>query len=227
MKILITGASRGIGAFLMKELIKKDYDVFGTYHSSSVTEFKEKLTKVDIKDENQVRDWINSKVTSKDDVVLINCAGSNYNSFAHKAQADEWRSVVETNLFGTFYAIQNVLPIMREKGFGRIINFASIVAQKGIPGTSAYAASKSALWGLSKSIAVENATKGITINNLNLGYFDIGMITDVPDPILDQIKNSIPSKSLGDPENILRSVEYLINNEYINGSSLDINGGLF
>jgi acetoacetyl-CoA reductase/3-oxoacyl-[acyl-carrier protein] reductase len=116
---------------------------------------------------------------------------------------------------------------MREQGYGRIINFSSVVAQKGIPGTSAYAASKAALWGLTKSIAVENASKGITINNLNLGYFDIGMIKDVPDEMLSIIKKSIPQQKLGEPENILKAVEFLINADYMTGSSIDLNGGLF
>ena len=73
--------------------------------------------------------------------------------------------------------IREILPIMRERKYGTIINFSSIVPQTSIPGTSSYAASKAGLWGMSRAIAAENSTKGITINNLNLGYYDIGMIT--------------------------------------------------
>ena len=116
---------------------------------------------------------------------------------------------------------------MREQKFGRIINFSSIVAQKGIPGTSAYASSKSALWGLSKSIAIENANKGITINNLNLGYFNIGMITDVPEKFLSIIKKEIPMGELGNPENILKAINFLMGSDYITGTSIDINAGLY
>jgi acetoacetyl-CoA reductase/3-oxoacyl-[acyl-carrier protein] reductase len=128
---------------------------------------------------------------------------------------------------GSFNAISAILPHMREKGYGRIINMSSIVAQKGIPGTSAYAASKAALWGMSKSIAAENSIKGITINNLNLGYFDIGMISDVPEDFLKIIKNSIPTKNLGNPTNIMDAITFLIKSDYTNGTTIDINAGLF
>jgi len=228
MKVLITGASRGIGLFLMQKLLKKGYEVFGTYNNTQPElETKFLLYKVDVTDHEQVSSWVQSVTKKEDQLIIINCAGTNYNAFAHKADALKWQKVIEVNLIGSFNLINAVLPYMREVDYGRIINFASIVAQKGIPGTSAYAASKAALWGMSKSIAAENAKKGITINNLNLGYFDIGMITDVPDQILDGIKKTIPSQQLGNPENIFNAVQFIIENEYLNGTSLDINGGLF
>jgi len=228
MKVLISGASRGIGLFLMKELIQRGFKVFGTYNKTKPeVAFADLISKVDVSDINQVKSWVTSIVEPRDKIVVINCAGTNYNAFAHKAEVDKWTQVINVNLIGSFNLIHSTLPYMRELGFGRIINFSSIVAQKGIPGTSAYAASKAALWGMSKSIAAENAKKGITINSLNLGYFDIGMITEVPDHILEGIKKTIPSQKLGNPEEILNTVMYLIENEYLNGTSLDINGGLY
>jgi NAD(P)-dependent dehydrogenase (short-subunit alcohol dehydrogenase family) len=116
---------------------------------------------------------------------------------------------------------------MRECNYGRIINLSSVVPQKGIPGTSAYAASKAGLWGLTKSIAAENAKKGITINSLNAGYFNIGMTSEIPEEILSGIISMIPMQKLGDPENIYNAVNFLINADYVNGTSVDINGGLF
>ena len=158
---------------------------------------------------------------------MINCAGINFNAFAHKMGVESWENVINVNLNATFNLIHEVLPLMRLQQFGRIINFASIVAQTGIPGTSSYAAAKSGLWGMSRAIAVENAKKGITINNLNLGYFDIGMISDVPEVYLKTVVEKIPVGRLGDPENIYTAVNFLINADYITGSSIDINGGLF
>ena len=76
-------------------------------------------------------------------------------------------------------------------------------------------------------MAVENASKGITINNLNLGYFDIGMITEVSVDYQDLVRKKIPSGKFGDPENIYNAIKFIIESEYINGTSLDINGGLF
>jgi NAD(P)-dependent dehydrogenase (short-subunit alcohol dehydrogenase family) len=123
--------------------------------------------------------------------------------------------------------IRAILPFMREQNYGRIINFSSVLAQKGVAGTSAYAASKAALWGMSKSIAAENAGKNITINCLNLGYFNLGMIEQVPEELQNELKKSIPTGDFGDPENIYKAVRFLIESNYVNGSSIDINGGLF
>ena len=161
-----------------------------------------------------------------EEIVLYNCAGANYNALAHKVDIDEWTNVININLIGTFAFINSVLPIMREQKYGRIINFSSVVAQKGIPGTSAYSASKSALWGLAKSIASENANNGITINNLNLGYFNIGMIENVSKKYQEAILKQIPANQFGNPQEIYNACEFLRNNNYMNGSSIDINGGL-
>ena len=226
--ILITGASKGIGRYLMEKFQESGETVFGTYNTT-LPDTKDALvlTKVDITNSLEVASWINEKAKSGEQLILINCAGTNYNSFAHKTDLKLWKHVIDVNLMGTFNSISAILPLMRERGYGRIINMSSIVAQKGIPGTSAYAASKAALWGMSKSIAAENATKGITINNLNLGYFDIGMISDVPKDFLKIIKKGIPTEKLGSPSNILEAIRFLISSDYTTGTSIDINAGLY
>lgn len=226
--IIITGASKGIGKFLFEKFTNAGELVYGTFHSGNPIQGKEDFfTQVNISDFESVKYWIDSLKDNLSNIILLNCAGGNYNSFAHKADPEMWEKLIKTNLVGTFNVIHEVLPIMREQKYGRIINFSSIVAQKGIPGTSAYAASKSGMWGMSKSIAVENAAKGITINNLNLGYFDVGMISDVPPKFQEIIKDTIPTGTFGDPENIYRAVKFLIETDYINGTSVDINAGLF
>lgn len=225
--LIITGASRGIGKYLFDQFVELNETVFGTYNSTYPEMDKmEFFAKVDISNYSEVSSWIETIRSKISKLNLINCAGINYNSFAHKADMNKWSQVINVNLIGTINVIRAVLPIMREEGYGRIINFSSIVAQMGIPGTSAYAASKSGLYGMTKSIAVENATKGITINNLNLGYFDIGMIKEVPEKSQEIIKEKIPTGNLGNPENIFRAVKFLIETDYINGASLDINGGI-
>ena len=227
--ILITGASRGIGRYLFKEYSKEHDSVYGTFNSTPVTEKKDDnyYSQVEIGESESVGNWIESLELEGKNIVLLNCAGTNYNSFAHKADLVKWSQVIHTNLIGTFNVIHSVLPYMRKVNYGRIINFSSIVAQKGIPGTSAYAASKSALWGLSRAVAIENAELGITINNLNLGYFDIGMISDVPEQFQEKIKNGIPVKKFGNPSEIKGTIDMIIQSEYLNGSSIDLNGGLF
>ncbi len=229
MKILITGASKGIGLFLMQKLHEESYCVHGTYYSTlPPDELIPYCTKIDIGDDKQVSGWIQGIVSSEDEIVLINCASSNYNVIARKADVKKWSELINVNLLGAFRAINAVLPFMHAKGFGRIINLSSVLAQKGSAGTSAYAASKAALGGMTKSIAIENAKNNITINNLNLGYFNIGMtLNDIPYPVLEQIKTQIPMQKLGDPDNIYNAIKFLIKSDYVTGTSIDINGGLF
>ena len=226
--ILITGASRGIGEFLFEEFTKSGEDVHGTYcNENSEFKDKEKYYRLDVSVYQQAEDLIKELTPVIKNSVLINCAGNNYNCFAHKSSPEEWGNVISTNLIGTYNMIRAILPIMREQNYGRIINFASVVAETGIPGTSAYAASKSGLWGMTRSMAVENASKGVTINNLNLGYFDIGMITEVSDEYQQIVKKKIPTGKFGDPQNIFNAVNFIIKSDYLTGTSLDINGGIF
>ncbi|MDB9733863.1 SDR family NAD(P)-dependent oxidoreductase [Porticoccaceae bacterium] len=225
--IYITGASSGIGKVLFEHFSEEGLNVAGTYnHTVPESKNLKHLTKVDICNSKNVADWIAKNTDTSGANILINCAGINYTSLAHKADLEAWQNVINVNLIGTFNAIHGVLPLMRENGYGRIINFSSIVAQKGTRGTSAYAASKSALYGLAKSIAVENATKGITINNISLGYFDIGMIREVTEKFRSALLETIPNKSLGHPTDIISTVKYIIDTAYLNGTSIDLSAGL-
>ena len=228
--ILITGAARGIGKYLFERFSNDGEIVYGTYHTTHPDTGKiDYYEKVDISCYADVENWI-AKITNINNginkITLINCAGTNYNSFAHKANMDKWARVINVNLTGTFNVICAVLPIMRENRYGRIINFSSVVSQMGVPGTSAYAASKAGLSGLVKSIAAENAEYKITINNMRLGYFNIGMISDVPEKMLEIIKEKIPAGYLGNPYDIFKLVNFIRETEYINGTNIDLNGGI-
>lgn len=225
--ILITGASKNIGKFLFEKYFSEGEEVLGTYYSSNIDKIYEKYLKmVDIKSFKEVENWI-IPIPNLREVTLINCAGISYNAFTHKADYQKWREIIEVNLMGTFNCIRCVLPIMRKERFGRIINMSSVVAQKPTPGTSAYAASKSALWGLSKSVSVENASLNISINNINLGYANIGMgVEKVPQTYQDKIMEQIPVKRFCEPEEIFKVVQLLRTTPYINGTSIDLNGGL-
>lgn len=222
--VIITGASSGIGKFLFNKYKDLGLDVIGTFNSTHST--IKGVSKVDITDYNQVSNWIIENEPNLKEISLINCAGVSYNSFAHSSDLELWKSVIEVNLIGTFNCILALLPIMRKQKFGRIINFSSVVAKKGTPGVSAYAASKSALWGMTKSISQENASLNITINNINMGYSELGMIEKVPNKFLELVIKQIPAKKLCDPDDIFKTVEYLRDCSNINGSSIDLNGGL-
>jgi acetoacetyl-CoA reductase/3-oxoacyl-[acyl-carrier protein] reductase len=225
--IIITGASRGIGKFLFNSFIHKKDLVIGTYWLTEPHENSEKYFKVNITDESSIISFISNLKDKLSKITLINCAGVNYNSLVYKFDFNEWKRVFETNLHGTFLIIKHILPLMREQKYGRIINISSVTAEKGVVGTAAYSSSKAALWALTKVTANENATKGITCNCLNLGYFNIGMISEVPEGILNEIIQTIPQKQLGNPSNIFNAVNFLVESDYTTGTTIDINGGLF
>jgi len=225
--IIITGASRGIGQFLLEQFDSAGEEVIGTYNSTLPSDDrKAKYFKIDLNNFKAVRDWIGDIIQGHQNLTLINCAGVNYNAFAHKADIDAWKKVIDLNLIGLANIIMAILPAMRANQWGRIINMSSVVAQVGVPGTSAYAASKAGLWGMTRSVAVENAKLGITANNLNLGYFNIGMINEVPLEFQNAIKGRIPTGEFGSPDDIYESVKYIINTPYLNGTSIDVNGGI-
>jgi len=227
--IIITGASKGVGRFLFSKFKQENVEVIGTYNSTQegIENDLANYYRIDITDYKAVESWILSIKASLKEIVLLNCAGISYNSYAHKADIDKWNKVIEVNLNGTFNVIRNILPIMREQSYGRIINFSSIVTSLPTPGVSAYAASKAGLIGLTKSLAVENASKRITVNAINLGYANIGMgLNDVPAENQEMLKSKIPAGRFCDPEEVYNTIRFLIDTEYVNGSVIDINGGL-
>lgn len=225
--IIITGITGGIGNFLFNKFSDLGETIVGTYHLNKPEgKIYANTVQLDITDFSQIEKLIATIKTKSEEITLINCAGISANAFAHKSSIEDWNSVINVNLTGTFYLIRAVLPIMREKNFGRIINLSSIVSQTGVMGTSAYAASKAGINGMIKSIALENAQKGITINNINLGYFKVGMINTVPKELQEKIKSKIAINEFGNPENIFSTIQYIINTPYLNGSCIDLNGGL-
>jgi NAD(P)-dependent dehydrogenase (short-subunit alcohol dehydrogenase family) len=158
--------------------------------------------------------------------VLVNLAGVSVDNIGHKVREADWDLVVDTNLKGTFLMSQALLTIMRNEGWGRIINVSSIVGQTAVPGTVAYSASKAGIFGLTRTLAVELAAKNVTVNALALGYFEVGMINAIKPEIQDQIKAKIPMRRFGDPRNVEQAVRFLIEADYITGAIININGGL-
>jgi acetoacetyl-CoA reductase/3-oxoacyl-[acyl-carrier protein] reductase len=232
MKI-ITGASKGIGKYLLERYTDRCSEIVrGTFlYTDPPLELSKFYSKVDITKYESVEDWIQNDILIIGcefpvRIDLINCAGISYSSFAHVGDPAIWDTIIGINLTGTFNVIRAVLPAMRKAKYGRIINMSSVVDRLGVAGTSAYAASKAGLEGLAKVIAVENGSMGITINNLRLGYFDIGMGSKISPSLKVNIDERIPTHRFGDPKTILNAIDFLIDNPYINGSSLTIDGGL-
>ena len=226
MKI-ITGVSGSIGRLLFDYYSRSDNSTIGTYNKNKPeVDWDDRVFQVDISDYRQVSDFIERQKTDLKEISLINCASIVYDSFAHKSNPEQWKEVIDTNLTGTFFMIRGLLPFMRDQEYGRIVNLSSVVAQTGAIGTTAYAASKAGLWGLSKSMAIENANKNILINSLNLGYMDTGMTDRIPEELRLNIRNNIPLKKFGSHEEIIHAIDYLLASSYVTGTSIDINGGL-
>ena len=225
--IVITGASGGLGSYLVEQL-GKDYEIIGTYntHKPASNDRVVAYYQVDVRDIGSVERFTAAVAGELQRIVLINLAGISLDGIGHKMSDAIWDRVVDTNLKGTFLMCRAILPFMREQKWGRIINVSSVVGQMGVPGTVAYSASKSGLFGLTRTLAVENATKNITVNTLALGYFDIGMINVIKPEIQEQIKAMIPMKRFGDPRNVELAIRFLIECDYITGSIMNLNGGL-
>jgi NAD(P)-dependent dehydrogenase (short-subunit alcohol dehydrogenase family) len=226
--VIIVGASGGIGSYLVDHM-GRDYEIIGTYNKNrpKVQNSEANFYEVNINDADSISTFLSSIESKLKQITLINLAGISIDSMCHKMDNAAWDEVLNTNLRGTFFMCRALLPFMRAQGYGRIINFSSIVGQLGIPGTVAYSASKSGLFGLTRTLAAENAVRNITVNALALGYFEVGIINVIPKDIQEKIRNSIPMRRLGHPRNIELAIRFLIECDYITGAVININGGLY
>jgi NAD(P)-dependent dehydrogenase (short-subunit alcohol dehydrogenase family) len=161
------------------------------------------------------------------DIVVI-FSNYNYNSFIHKYPDNEKElyKQININITGVSRCISYALKYMRQKNYGRIILASSITVDRNIIGTGIYAAIKAYYENLVKTIALENSSKGITANCIQLGYMDGGLTYTLPEEFIQSTINSIPAKRLGTSKEIADTIDFLINNEYINGTTLKLTGGL-
>ncbi len=161
--------------------------------------------------------------------VLVNNAGITKDASLKRMSPEQWQQVIDANLTSVYNVTHNVLPLMIERGYGRIISISSINGRKGQIGQCNYAASKAALYGFSKSLAQEVAGKGITVNTISPGYVDTPMLEGVKDDVIKAIIANIPVGRLGRPEEIANAVAFLAAPEsgFITGSNLDVNGGQY
>ena len=147
----------------------------------------------------------------------------------HRMKREEWRDVMETNLLSLFNLTQLAFQIMRDRGFGRIINISSINAHKGQLGQTNYAASKAGIIGFTKSLALEGAKYGITVNSISPGYTETDMVGGMKREILEGIIADIPLGRLGKPSDVANVASFLVSecSEYITGADIPVNGGMY
>ncbi len=161
--------------------------------------------------------------------ILVNNAGITIDKTVRRMTPDEWDRVVRVDLSGSFYLSRAVLQHMLDRGSGRIINISSVIGSSGNIGQANYAAAKAGVFGLTMSLALETARKGITVNSVTPGFIHTEMTDVIPPEAMDKVVAKIPAGRLGHPDEVARVVEFLADPEsgYITGQVFGVNGGLY
>lgn len=233
---LVTGGSRGIGAAIAKRLQKDGCRVLATYVSNSqaAQKFEQetgiKTIQWDVSSkEDSIEKSQRIRQEFGDVSIIVHNAGITNDSFFHKMTPQQWENVLTTNLTSCFYVIQPFIEFMRQQKYGRILLISSINGLKGQMGQTNYSAAKAGLLGFTKSLALENANKGITVNAIAPGYIETDMVKAIDSVIADKIKQQIPVGRFGTADEIAECVAFLSNNlsGFITGETLNINGGQY
>ena len=234
---LITGASRGIGKRIAERLVNDGFFVVGT----STTENGAKniegwlgdrgigLT-VQVEDSASV-DALFQRISERcgDVSVLVNNAGITRDNLLVRMSDDEWNGVIETNLAGAYRMCKSVLRPMMKTRWGRIVNVGSVVGRMGNSGQTNYAASKAGIEGLTKALAQEVGSRGITVNCVAPGFIDTDMTAKLSDEQTDNLVATIALGRIGSPADVAAAVSFLVHDDagYITGETLHVNGGLY
>ncbi len=235
---LVTGGVRGIGLAICARLIARGVRVAAGYsrNAEAAEAFLEAYGDSGAtvhqgnigKDEDCER--VIREVLERHDRldILVNNAGITMDRTVRKMSPEEWDRVIQVNLNGAFYMCRATLQHMIERGYGRIINISSVIGEMGNIGQANYAAAKSGLFGLTMTLALESASKGITVNCVAPGFIATDMVAAVPQEALDRMIALIPARRLGEPDEVARVVEFLADPEsgYITGQAYSVNGGL-
>lgn len=211
-KIAIVGGTGGLGKQLAPKL--SDYQVVALGSSD-----------LDVRDQHRVLEYFNNNPAD----IVINLSGYNKDSFIHKLGTHNKQAVnnqIDINIKGNLHILSACLPSMRENGYGRVILVSSVLAEKPVISTGVYSGCKGFLDSLAKTVAVENMSKNVTCNTIQLGYFDGGLTYNIPEEFRTQILQTIPAKRWGTIEELENTVRFLINTPYVNGTNLKINGGI-
>jgi len=236
---VVTGASQGIGRETALALAEAGAKVVVTARN------EEKLMvlagaiaagggeatalKMDVADAEQVKSCFKQVVEKFGRLdILVNNAAVTRDGLAMRMKKDDWESVLQTNLTGAHFCIQQALPTMMKARAGRIINISSIVAQMGNAGQANYVAAKAGLIGLTKAIAIEIASRGITVNAVAPGFIETPMTDVLPDKVKDELKVRIPLGRMGLARDVATAIVFLASDEagYITGHVLNVNGGM-
>jgi acetoacetyl-CoA reductase len=233
---VVTGGTRGIGRAICEKLKADGFRVAAFYAGNDEAaracrqELEILALKCDVAESLDCRAALREVENLLGPVdVLVNNAGITHDAALHKMDENAWDRVIRVDLSGLYNMTQPVIGAMRERGYGRIVNIASINGQKGQFGQTNYAAAKAGVIGFTKALALETARKGITVNAVAPGYIDTDMVAHVPHDVLETIKAGIPVGRLGRAEEVARCVAFLVSEDqgFITGSTLTVNGGQY
>jgi acetoacetyl-CoA reductase len=236
---LVTGGIRGIGLAICERLMNRGIKVAAGYSSDrdAAQQFSDKYADHGVtvhqgnigSNEDCVR-VIGEVLEQHGQLdILVNNAGVTVDKTVRKMTPDEWDHVIHVNLSGAFYLSKAILQHMLDRGYGRIVNISSVIGSAGGFGQANYASAKSGLFGLTMSLALETASKGITVNAVTPGFITTDMTAAVPAAAMEKIVARIPVGRLGEPSEVARVVEFLADPEsgYITGQVYPVNGGLY
>lgn len=237
---LVTGASRGIGRAIAVSLAKNGAYVYGT---ATTVDGATNITNY-LKEEGLLGEGLVLNVTNPDDIenlfktfvaqeknpeILVNNAGITADNLLLRMSDEEWINVIETNLSSVFRLTRAAIKSMFRARKGRIISIGSVVASSGNPGQANYCAAKAGIIGFSKSLAAEVASRGITVNVVAPGFIDTDMTQALPEIVRTELLKRIPSKRLGNTDDIANLVTFLASDaaSYITGETIHVNGGMY
>ena len=236
---LVTGASRGIGAAIALELAKQGFAVHGTATSEGGAQHIDKALAafpgchglvLQVNDADQLQAVVDSLVEKKGGLhVLVNNAGITRDTLAMRMKDSDWDEVMDTNLKAVFRLSRAAIRPMMKQRFGRIINITSVVGACGNPGQANYAAAKAGLAGMTRALARELGSRGITVNCVAPGFINTDMTATLPEEQQKALLSQIPLGHLGQPEDVAHAVAYLASPQagYVTGQELHVNGGMY
>jgi 3-oxoacyl-[acyl-carrier protein] reductase len=236
---VVTGASQGIGRETALALAQAGAKVVvAARNEEKLAALVNEITaaggeafavKMDVADAEQVKAGFKQVIEKFGRLdILVNNAAVTRDGLAMRMKKDDWDAVLQTNLTGAHFCIQQALPTMMKARAGRIINISSIVAQMGNAGQANYVAAKAGLIGLTKAIAIEIASRGITVNAVAPGFIETPMTDVLPDKVKEELKTKIPLGRIGSARDVAAAIVFLASDEagYITGHVLNVNGGM-
>ena len=239
--VLVTGASKGIGKEIAKVLASYGLKVWINYRSrpAEANLLKEEIEnsggeasvlEFDVSIESQFIEAIKVIIDSDGSLsYLVNNAGITRDKLAMRMKVDDFIDVINANLTSSFIGCREALRVMSKKRFGSVVNISSIVGESGNAGQVNYSASKGGLNTMTKSFALEGASRGIRFNSITPGFIETDMTKELKEEIIKAYTDKIPLKKFGQPKDVANAVAFLLSDEssYITGEILRVNGGMY